>query len=208
MNRKRIFLIAGILLASSLIIALILSVVKNNAASPVSNITMCDQNSSELCIVTFGADGPGYIVINFQLPKEDYPIFNVKGINRGITYDYSCQAAEDKPMNIYCNGPRTPLGEQIEIEVYSIEDNLLLARGKIVVSSIVVWTPSSIANTPLPSDTPSPTVTATAKITTSGTVVPTQTGVIPTQTNNATRVPPQTAYPNPNPTKAPAYPNP
>jgi hypothetical protein len=206
-DRKRLFIITGILMVSSiLLIALILRGVKNNAAPPASDITLCDQNQRDLCIVTFGANGPDRMVINFQLPKEDYPLFSVKGLNRGITYDYDCYVAEAVPTSVYCSGPRTPLGDYIELEVYSVEENFLLAHGKIFVSAVIVWTPSGMTYTPSPNGTPS--ITATT-----ATALPTQTIVIPTQTPVTPSM--ETAYPNPNPpliifTPVPGtgYPNP
>jgi hypothetical protein len=154
---------------------------------------LCDQDPRELCIVTFGSNSPDRMVINFQLPEEDYPVFQVKGLNRGMIYDYPCNVDEAVPTSVFCTGPRTPLGEYIELEVYSLAENFLLARGKIFISAVMVWTPSGMADTSPPNESP----IATAA---TGTTVPTQTFVIPTQIF-------VTAYPNP-PLPGTAYPNP
>ena len=192
----------GILLAFILIAALILRGAKNNTAPPVADITLCDQNPRELCIVTFGADEPARMMINFQLPKADFPVFNVKGVNRGITYDYSCYTTETGSTSVYCTGPRTPLGEYIELEVYSVEENFLLARGKIFVSAVIVWTPAGITNTPSANGTPA----ATSGTGTAGT---TQASVTPSPTQTRITPRPGTAYPNPpRPLPGTAYPNP
>ncbi len=144
------------------------------------------------------------MVINFQLPEEDYPVFQVKGLNRGMTYDYSCTVDEAMPTSVFCTGPRTLLGEYIEIEVYSVEENLLLARGKIFISAIMIWTPSGIMDTSLSDES----LTATAA---TGTTIPTETFTIPTQVFVTPTM--DTAYPNPSliiqtPLPGTAYPNP
>lgn len=185
----------GILLTSILVIVLILRGAKNNTVPP-SDIALCDQNPGELCIVTFGANDPDRMVINFQLPDEEYPVFYVKGLNRGITYDYSCYSGEDAPTSVYCTGPRTPLGEYIELEVYAVEDNLLLARGRIFVSAVIVWTPASITATPSINDTPAATsATEGTGTVETGTVEPFQTNVTTPQAGVTPS--PGTAYPNP-----------
>ena len=194
----------GILLVSVLIAVLILRDAKNNPAPPVTDISLCDQDPRGLCVITFGSTLPDLMVINFQLPEEGYPVFQVKGMNRGMTYDYSCNVEEAVPTSVFCTGPRTPLGEYIEIEVYSVEENSLLARGKIFISAIMVWTPSGILNTPSPDES----LTATAA---TGTTIPTETFTIPTQIFVTPTL--ETAYPNPSliiqtPLPGTAYPNP
>ena len=189
---------------SVLIAALILRGTKNNPVPPITDISLCDQDPRGLCVITFGSTLPDLMVINFQLPEEDYPVFQVKGLNRGVIYEYPCTVAEEVPTSVYCTGPRTPLGEYIEIEVYSVEENSLLARGKIFISAIMVWTPSGILNTPSPDES----LTATAA---TGTTIPTETFTIPTQIFVTPIL--GTAYPNPSliiqtPLPGTAYPNP
>ena len=189
---------------SVLIAASILRGTKNNPVPPITDITLCDQDPRELCIITFGSTLPDRMVINFQLPEEDYPVFQVKGLNRGMTYDYSCNVEEAVPTSVFCTGPRTPLGEYIGIEVYSVAENSLLARGKIFISAIMIWTPSGIMDTPLSDES----LTATAA---AGTTIPTETFTIPTQVFVTPIL--ETAYPNPSliiqtPLPGTAYPNP
>ncbi len=203
-DRKRFTILIGILLLSVLIAALILRGTKNNPVLPITDISLCDQDPRGLCVITFGSTLPDLMVINFQLPEEGYPVFQVKGMNRGMTYDYSCNVEEAVPTSVFCTGPRTPLGEYIEVEAYSVAENLLLARGKIFVSAVMVWTPSGIINTPSPDEN----LTATAA---AGTTIPTETFTIPTQVFVTPIL--ETAYPNPSliiqtPVPGTAYPNP
>jgi hypothetical protein len=147
------------------------------------DLTLCDQDASDLCVVTFGADSQNLMVIHFQLPNEGYPEFYAKATNRGKTNLYSCEVDEveavdepwvDKaetdetkvietaPTRVYCTGVRTPLGETIDIEVYTIDKDKLIARGTFLVSAIAVVTPisqptSTLSGEETPTFVPSPT---------------------------------------------------
>jgi hypothetical protein len=127
-----------------------LSLPKESSDAPVTEVTLCDENASDLCIVTFGANSLNRMVINFQLPNTEYAPFYVKADNRGTVNVYSCEVDESTPANAHCTGVRTPLGETIDIEVYTTEGDKLIARGTFLVSAIAISTPIS-----LPSETPS-----------------------------------------------------
>jgi hypothetical protein len=116
---------------------------------PVAEVTLCDEDASDLCIVMFGANSLNRMVINFQLPSEDYAPFYVKADNRGTVSVYSCQVAESLPPSAYCTGVRTPLGETIDITVFTTDEDQLIARGTFLVSAIALSTPIS-----LPTETP------------------------------------------------------
>ncbi|MBK8422204.1 hypothetical protein [Candidatus Villigracilis saccharophilus] len=188
MERKRLFIILGTLLVSLLIIVLVVRGRLNKTNSLVPDITLCGQNLGELCIITFVATDPGLMAINFQLTGDDYPLFYVKGLNRGISYDYSCYPSEAAPLSVYCTGPRTPLGESIELEVYDVENNTLLARGKVVVAAFIVWTPAGVPALTDITATPATAIIATPLIGAT---------TFPSSTQTAVTTTPITAYPNP-----------
>ncbi|MBI5962419.1 MAG: hypothetical protein HY863_02995 [Chloroflexi bacterium] len=121
----------------------------------IVDITLCDVNASELCVVTFGIDPMDNMVINFQLPDADYPLFYVKAANRGNVNTYPCEVITDEPTSVYCSGTRAPLGESIDMEVYTTDGDKLLARGKFLVSALMRVTPNPQVGTPTP--TPGPT---------------------------------------------------
>lgn len=123
---------------------------------------MCDADDSGLCIVTFGANDLDRMVINFQLPDEDYPVFYIKASNRGIVNVYSCEFVGDVLISVNCTGSRTPLGEAIDIEVYTTDGDVLIARGEFIVSAILLSTSESVtesfeSETDTPTLEPSPT---------------------------------------------------
>jgi hypothetical protein len=135
---------AGIITLVLILLAIILIANRRNDRNdqPITDILLCDLSSDELCIVTFGANNLNRMVINFQLPSKDYPDFYVKGKNRGAFNVYSCETSNISPTSTYCTGMRTPLGEPIQIEVYTTDGDLLIARGTFMVSAILLSGPT------------------------------------------------------------------
>jgi hypothetical protein len=187
MKQKQIFIILGaiglvLLLLWFAVLALVVTNVSrllNKGEAPaVTEVTLCDENASDLCIVTFGANNLNRMVIDFQLPTADYAPFYVKATNRETVSVYTCEVIESKPESVseavavtatatesgleqptaevesapthaQCTGIRTPLGETIDLEVYTTDGDRLIARGTFLVSSIARSTPIS-----LPTETP------------------------------------------------------
>lgn len=152
MKKRYIFIILGAVGIICLMawFSVLTTVVQNLLASrentdPVAvDLTLCDEDAIGLCVVTFGADNQNLMVIHFQLPDEDYAKFYVKVTNRGTTNMYSCEVAKATPTIVYCTGVRTPLGETIDIEVYTTDKDRLIARGTFLVSAIALATPISM----------------------------------------------------------------
>ena len=152
MKKRYIFIVLGAVGIICLMawFSVLTTVVQNLLASrenkdPVAvDLTLCDEDAIGLCVVTFGADNQNLMVIHFQLPDEDYAKFYVKATNRGTTNVYSCETAESTPTIVYCSGVRTPLGETIDIEVYTTYGDILIARGTFLVSAIALATPISL----------------------------------------------------------------
>jgi hypothetical protein len=215
-------------------LAVIILAIKNlrgltnrNANPVVVDVTLCDVDAKELCVVNFGANNLNRMVINFQLPNADYPAFYVKAANRDTVSVYMCEVDETKvvdenksdealanetvvpetkvaetevveaaPASAHCTGARTPLGETIDIEVYTTDKDKLIARGTFLVSAIALSTPIS-----LPTIAPSGEETPTPFSTFDRDIIPTQSEptqeIIPTQeeaTPTATATP-AVAYP-------------
>jgi hypothetical protein len=155
MERKQLFINLGaigaiILLAWFTVFPLIknLRASNNSGDQIIIEITLCDVDARDLCVVTFGIDATDHMVITFQLPNADYPAFYVNGSNKGTENTYQCEAAKAVPTNVYCTGIRTPLGEAIDIEVYATDSDLLMARGTIMISAMVLSTPVNLAAMP------------------------------------------------------------
>jgi hypothetical protein len=204
MKRKQIFIILGavgfvFLIFWFIVLALVFKTMRGSneeADAPVAEVTLCDEDTSDLCIVAFGANKLNRMVINFQFPSENYAPFYVKANNRETVSVYSCEVAESVPTSAYCTGARTPLGETIDIEVYTTDEDKLIARGTFLVSAIALATPIS-----LPENTPSGDETPTSSPTPTRYVTPTEgeltEDVEATPTATPTSTPDTTAYPNP-----------
>lgn len=127
----------------------------------VTNINMCDVNAGELCVVTLGVDDQDNLIVSFQLPSADYPLFYLKASNKGNVNTYPCEVITDTPTSVFCSGIRTPLGEYIDMEVYTSEGDALLARGKLLVTALMRVTPVTSFGTPTSTPAPTPTATST-----------------------------------------------
>lgn len=176
MLRNRFFIILGGILAVFILglgALVMFKSIRGSSDPSVVQITWCNENASGLCVVSFSTDSTDRMIINFQWPETDYPQFYVKGINRDIANIYSCEADLVNQTSTHCIGVRTPLGETIDVEVYSTDGDIIIARGRFVVSALLVSTPIIAP----PSLTPMPTQTSPA---------------LPVVTPN-----PGTAYPNP-----------
>jgi hypothetical protein len=156
MKQKQNFIIFGaigiiFLLFWYVVLTLVIKNLRgSNDSNPiVVDVTLCDVDASNLCIVTFGANKQNRMVIDFQLPDTSYAPFYVKATNRGTVSVYSCQVDETILTRAYCTGIRTPLGETIDIEVYTTDEDKLIGRGTFLVSAIALSTPIV-----LPSETP------------------------------------------------------
>lgn len=155
MQRKRLFIILGaisiiILLAWFTVFPVIkgLRAANSDSGKTITEITLCDIDAHDLCIVTFGVDNLDQMVINIQLPNTDYPAFYVHATNKGIKNIYQCEVANAIPTSVYCTGLRTPLGETLNIEIHAINGDLLMARGTLMVSAMVLTTPINFAAIP------------------------------------------------------------
>jgi hypothetical protein len=160
MERKKLFRVLGatgmvlLVIWFIAILLLIRHMHPQEEAAPVDvpEVTLCDTDASGPCVVSFGTDNLNRMVINFQMPDEDYPPFYVK-VNHGETSGrYECQTVEEIPTSVYCTGPRTPLGDPIDIQLVAIDGDKLLAEGKFVVSAIALPTVPEPTSTPSAAD--------------------------------------------------------
>ena len=67
---------------------------------------------------------------------EGHPEFYAQVTNRGATQRFRCERVEAVPTSAYCIGPRTPLGEPMELALYASQDDRLLAVGSFVVEAV------------------------------------------------------------------------
>lgn len=114
----------------------------------VIEIVSCDADASGLCVTSFGVDNINRMVINFHLPKASFAKFYVKARHGEDVSVYPCEVVTDAPTNVFCTGARTPLGEAIDIEVYTTSGDVLIARGMLVVAAVALPTTVNVSATP------------------------------------------------------------
>lgn len=158
MKQKQIFIILGAVALAFVVfwVAVLVLVVKtlrglpaDNVETPVAEATLCDEDPSGLCVAYFGTNSLNRMVIHFRLPVEEYPLFYVKARNRDTVSVYTCEVDESDLTSVRCTGIRTPLGETVDLEIYTTDRDQLMARGTFLVSAISIPTPVS-----LPEETP------------------------------------------------------
>lgn len=148
MERKRLILVLSVaaLVALLLCAGLITSAVKfvrGRLPTPTSvpaAITRCDQDASGLCLVSFGTNINNELVINLELADEDFPPFYARVTNRGTAREFRCEIIKEAPSSAYCLGPRTPLGEPLELSLYASADDRLLAVGTFLLQAVALPT--------------------------------------------------------------------
>ena len=176
MTRKRLYKILGLFSAAvllalatafPLIRGLLSADSKPNPEQNIFEMPLCDLQPGGLCLVTFGAISSAEMAIVLQTPGGEYPAFYLRATHQGVENTYPCEAGS-LPNQVICVGARTPLGEPLEIKVFTNESDLLIASGKFNVSAMATTLLGSNSGfsvmgkmatpTPSPSPSPSPTV--------------------------------------------------
>lgn len=116
----------------------------STASQPILEITYCGANPSGLCVVSFGVETENRMLFNFISPDLSFPDFYLKIRWHGGESIYECQRVKGFPTSIYCVGAQIPLGEKIELEVFSKTEGYLIAKGNLVISSLALPTPLSV----------------------------------------------------------------
>lgn len=131
------------------------------APTPGAKINYCMNDSSKLCVVSFGSDDQNNMIINLMTPDPDSPEIYISA-GTGDSFDtYACQKVDGFPNNIYCTGPRVPLGSALQINVYTQDEKTLLAQGTFLVNALALPTAVLVNSTATQSDAPVVTRTKT-----------------------------------------------
>jgi hypothetical protein len=168
--------------------------------TPILNITYCGANPQEICVYSFGRDGTGDTIINLFLPK-DFPDFYLKINKTSGEARYECEKNDDVQTSAYCIGEAILLGEQIEITIFSLDEDIPIAFGKFAVTAILISSQTQDSSSP-PIRTSTP-VSATETFTlTPASSYPnesypneTDSTSTPTSESESTRSTPSTSYP-------------
>ena len=204
MDRNR--LIAGVAIAVVLIILFVYGLVQRRGEqpragqrSPLAEVAYCSSEEVRPCIVSFGLDSDGNMLVNILTPKTSFPAFYLKIVHKDGESLYECQKVKNFPENVYCIGETMPLGEVLQFLLISKRDESLLAEGKFAIIGLALPTPeaedqltASVSPVIPTQQEPLETVTATVTVT-----------VTPTGPKST----PSPSYPNPPyPNPSPSYP--
>lgn len=124
--------------------------------TPGEKINYCMNDSSTLCVVSFGSDDQNNMVINFMSPDVNFPDIRLQAGTGDQFNTYTCQKVTDFPNSIYCIGPRVPLGSALQIDIYTEDGTTLLAQGTFVVNGLALPTAILVNSTATLSDTSVP----------------------------------------------------
>lgn len=111
------------------------------------NVTYCGDNPSGLCVISFGLDSQGRMLLNFITPQASFPDFYV--IIKRLKKDnkYECQKVSGFPTSVYCIGNQMPLGEKVDLDVYSTSQGDLIAKGNLTILFYALQSPFTVYST-------------------------------------------------------------
>ena len=180
---------------------------RQQAPAVPGDLTRCAEGAGGLCVISFGADVFNQMLIDLRLPEEDYPPFYLMVTDSRGSRRFACTSPRSAPPTATCTGERSGLGETLEIQVFALRGDALLARGSMRLYAIALPTtinltiiPEELTAEPLESATafippePAHTLTPTSTLISSATFTPTVTGTItpPTATRTPTKTPTST----------------
>ena len=195
MNRKRLLL--GVSTSALLVIVIISGLLlfnrwKSSQAGvgqrfPLQRLSYCSSDQVTPCVVSFSLASDGNMLVNFLTAGAFYPDFYLKIKKDENNHIYTCQKVNKFATSVYCTGAVMPPGEVLQFSIFSINEDVLLAEGKLAIIGMALGTPqvalSPTSGTPL---TPSPTESL---------ILQTSTPVRATPTPKPSY--PNTSYPNP-----------
>lgn len=100
----------------------------------------CGADLTDLCIVSFGRDVFGDTVVNLYVPVDEYPAFYLNIVRRSGDVRYDCTWNKTVETSVYCTGDPLNLEEGIQIQIFSVENDSLLAQGDFLLTAFFVTT--------------------------------------------------------------------
>ncbi|HAV78739.1 MAG TPA: hypothetical protein DCX53_15425 [Anaerolineae bacterium] len=169
MNRKRLF-IAGIVLVTLFALCIIGLVTlfgrltgtteEIGQRTLISELTYCSEGQAKPCVVSFGIDADGNMLVNILLTDLSFPSFYLKIVRGESEAVYECQRIASAPNNASCIGEKMPPGEVLHFILVSIKDDTLLAEGNLSIIGLAFPTLEIAISTDTPVGTPMPTTTS------------------------------------------------
>jgi len=123
---------------------------RSTPQAPVE-LQRCDDAQDVLCLLTFGIEPPDEMLI-VLLTTPGLPEELSITVNRNAEQiSYACNITAESPTVVYCTGPQIPLGTTVIIEVFAVQEQILLASGKFTLTAFAMPTvPAGGAELPTP----------------------------------------------------------
>ena len=104
---------------------------ETSESKPVLELAYCAEGQVKPCVVSFGIDMDGNMLVNILLPDLTFPGFYLEIVRGEASIAYSCRRITAKPNNAYCIGEKLPPGESLHLMIISTRDDVLLAQGNL-----------------------------------------------------------------------------
>ena len=123
---------------------------------PLQGLDYCNSDQITPCIVSFGLDAQGNMLVSFLTSGAFYPDFYLKIKTETGEYTYVCEKAYTFATSVYCTGKAMPVGQALQFLIISLNEEVLLAQGSFPIIGMALVTPI---------DFTAPTATATPTLT-------------------------------------------
>ena len=128
-----------------------------NHRLPASALGYCSSIDVRPCIVSFGLDSDGNMLVNILIPGPSFPDFYLRIIHSKGESIYECQKVEMFQDRAYCIGEDMHPGEALQYMIVSREGDSLLAEGNFAIVGLALAAPEIALPTPTNQPTASPT---------------------------------------------------
>jgi hypothetical protein len=127
---------------------------KNNqpqihSKSQISKFGYCSPEGSQPCVVSFGLEADGNMLVNLLVPPS-YPDFYLKALRGSEENLYDCNSAEQFPTSVYCTGREIYPGEKPQFLLVAADDDRVLAEGTFTIIGLLLASPKSDATATSP----------------------------------------------------------
>ena len=128
------------------------------AAPPPLSVTYCDIDlSSDLCLDGFGQEGKDKLLILLKKNDQLFDDIDVQVKYDWEEYPFECDHSQVILGNIYCTGEVRPEnGDSIQMNVYSRNDDSLIAKGVFIVEYTNIPVPAALEPAAPPEKIPTP----------------------------------------------------
>ena len=123
---------------------------------PLQELNYCNSDQVTPCVLSFGLDADGNMLVNFLTSGAFYPDFYLKIKTDAGDHIYVCEKAYKFATSVYCTGKAVPIGEALQFLIFSINEEVLLAQGSFPIIGMALVTPEDFSP-------PTPTITPTGE---------------------------------------------